>query len=184
METLNMDLIEALNIKYEAKFVPFSQSINKDNKDKSLNWIVTLTRNGTTLTTDYMQGIAHCKYYPQTWGKPSYKDRKLLEGCNETCETRVNYLWSDYGDRVMMPIRKENRKAKEPTLKDVLYSLILDSDVLQHESFEDWADCFGYEQDSRSAEKIYQACLTIGLKVNRMFNESERESLAEFYQDY
>ena len=183
METLNLDLIEALNIKYEAKFVPFSQSRNKDNKDKSLNWIVTLTRNGTTLETDYMQGSGHIKLPKMHKGcDPSYWKRRVIpELISGACEKRVIPKRVQSNFHINLASYK---KIPSPTLKDVLYSLLMDSDVLNYESFEDWADCFGYDHDSRSAEKTYQACLAIALKVIRMFNESERESLAEFYQDY
>ena len=40
----------------------------------------------------------------------------------------------------------------------VLYALILDSDAEQH-SFNDWCDCFGYNNDSKKANRIYDDCL-------------------------
>ncbi len=53
--------IEVLGLTMEAKFVPFSQSRNKAEKHKSLNWIITIKRNGRdVLTTDYGAGCGHC----------------------------------------------------------------------------------------------------------------------------
>jgi len=46
--------------------------------------------------------------------------------------------------------------AGEPTLFDVLYSLCSDSFGVD-ESFEDWAGDYGYDEDSREAERIYKA---------------------------
>jgi hypothetical protein len=66
----------------DAVFVPFSQSRNKAQKSPSLNWRVTLRRNGKdVLTTDYSSGIAHCSAKankaPDTYRA---RDRKRPDG--------------------------------------------------------------------------------------------------------
>jgi hypothetical protein len=45
-----------------------------------------------------------------------------------------------------------------PTAADVLNSLSFDS-CATGETFESWANEYGYDTDSRSAEKTYKACL-------------------------
>jgi hypothetical protein len=46
-----------------------------------------------------------------------------------------------------------------PQAEGLIECLIQDTrSAFDYSSFEDWADCFGYDQDSRKAEKIYQAC--------------------------
>ena len=195
VETLNIDLLEAMQIEYSAEFVPFSQSRNKDNKDKSLNWTVTLKRHNVTLTTDYMQGIAHHPFYKQTWGKLSKEQQMKQMAIEHSAENGSLYRFFGnlYNNYLPAYIKRKDRKEGEslrtqrlpkPDLKDVLHSLILDSNVLQHDSFESWAGEFGYDEDSREAKKIYQACLKIALKINQMFTTEEREQLQEFYQDY
>ena len=52
------------------------------------------------------------------------------------------------------------------------------------ECFEDWADNFGYDKDSRKAEKAYEACKDIGFKVRGMFTPAEREELRVMLEDY
>ncbi len=47
---------------------------------------------------------------------------------------------------------------KEPTVKDVLSSLALDSSC-DGMSFEYWCDDYGYESDSRKVERTYKACI-------------------------
>ena len=188
-ETLNLDLLEAMGIEYSAKFVPFSQSRNKDEKNKSLNWKVTLKRNRVELTTDYMQGIAHHpdykKYQLPTYGRCTVYQKEQYEGIvARSAETGRRYTRFSGLDRPMVHTSPSKKELPEPTLKDVFYSLILDSDVLQHESFESWAGDFGYDADSRQAEKIYQDCLKITLKINQMFSSEEWEQLREFFQDY
>ena len=56
-----------------AEFIPFSQSRNKGDKSPSLNWRVTIQRNGrAVLTTDYSAGCAQ----PQGPGAPKQKRSK------------------------------------------------------------------------------------------------------------
>lgn len=56
----------ALKLTIDSAFVPWSQSRNKAEKHKSLNWRVTLKRDGREiLTTDYSAGIAHAPSYPK-----------------------------------------------------------------------------------------------------------------------
>ncbi len=56
--------IEKAGLSVKSTFVPFSQSRNKDEKQPSLNWKVTLVHNGKdVITTDYMAGCAHCPAY-------------------------------------------------------------------------------------------------------------------------
>jgi len=184
-----MDLLEAMGIEYQAVFVPFSQSRNKDEKNKSLNWKVTIKRNRTELTTDYMKGSGHVPIGKLPKGSAYWHNTLKNEIINESCETGKRYDVSTAydGHRIIANgLQSRFRKGllPKPTLKEVLYSLILDSDVLNHDSFESWAGDFGYDTDSREAEKIYQACLKIALKVNRMFSTGELEQLREFYQDY
>jgi len=45
-----------------------------------------------------------------------------------------------------------------PELRGVLESLQVDCRAADHDTFEDFADEFGYDSDSRKAEAIYNAC--------------------------
>lgn len=64
-------------------------------------------------------------------------------------------------------------EARPPDLLSVLWSCLMDSSALDYPTFEDWARDFGYDEDSRKAEKIYRQCLndaavlgsTLGLRV-------------------
>lgn len=173
------EYIDSLGIEYSAVFVPFSQSRNKDDKDKSLNWLVTIKRNNQSLTTDYMQGIGHLPGYKHFLGSVSdeaNEQRQRLEiGAEQGRKVRISF------DRYVMPTTK---LLDSPLLKDILYSLVVDSDCLDYSTFEEWADCFGYDHDSRSAEKIYRACLEIALKMRLMFGDDGLNKLREVFQDY
>lgn len=55
-----------------------------------------------------------------------------------------------------------------PKLADVLHSLCMDGEAFFNaQSFEDWAADFGYDHDSREAEKTFRLCDEIGRKLAR-----------------
>lgn len=73
----------------------------------------------------------------------------------------------------------------EPELKDVLSCLSREShDVLHCDTFEEWADCLGYDTDSRKAEKVYHACRDNAAKLSQLLGKSDLEQLADLFQDY
>ena len=172
-------LIQSLGLEYKAAFVPFSHSRNKAEKHPSLNWVITLAKGRQTLQTDYMQGCAHV---------PEYSQRE------RTCDTR---WYSDYIVKVCEQGIYLSRVTYEraqgtwkgqpvpaPKITDVLYSLCMDSDVLEAGSFEQWAGDLGYDTDSRKAESIYRACLDNALKLRMMIGDANLSKLRELFQDY
>jgi len=67
---------------------------------------------------------------------------------------------------------------KDPTLEDTLESLSLDGSSYDNSrGFEDWAAEYGYEPDSRKAEKIYKAVKRQQDQLERLLGE---EAYAEF----
>ncbi len=70
---------------------------------------------------------------------------------------------------------REIKPPKEPRPYDVLACL----DVLYDDSFEDFCSNFGYDTDSITGEKIYNACLEQSNQLKILFNDKELEKLAE-----
>ena len=157
----------------ESVFVPWSQSRNKNDKYPSLNWKVTIKYNGKeVLTTDYMSGCGHC---------PSYSQRETYESkisVKEECEKGIKVRTGSTG--LTFPDRK---KPILPNFADVMYSLVMDSEAFEYD-FEDWCGNFGYETDSRKAEKIYNECQEIALKLIRVIGTDGLQKLRDAYQDY
>lgn len=174
-ETINAFMAEN-DLAITAEFVPFSKSRNAGNKDRSLNWRVTLQHKGRdVLKTDYSAGIAHC---------PGYKQRMTGDVHHvveyETENGRRGW-WSDGFNRAMA---RGDRTPIAPDAASVLHSLILDADVLDHPTYEDWAADFGYDPDSRKGEAIYRACLEIALKLRAGLGEALLAKAREAVQDY
>jgi hypothetical protein len=58
---------------------------------------------------------------------------------------------------------------------DILDSLVSDAwDYQQADSFEEWADNFGYDTDSRTAEKLYNQCGATVEPVVRLLGGQEQ----------
>lgn len=165
----------------ESEFIPWSRSRNAGEKDPSLNWKVTLKQNGRKiLTTDYSAGMGHAPFYKKV------NHMRLLVWQHEEivreCETGFP-VTSAKIDSAMGIARQDKNRPILPDSKDVIYSLLMDAEVLHYSEFEEWAGDFGYDPDSRSDEKIYQACLKIALQFNRL-GESVIAELREAFQDY
>jgi hypothetical protein len=166
-------LIDALGVDLSYSFIPFSESRNKDSRHKSLNWVVTLTRHGDSVfSTEYSAGIYHC---------PSFKPGKLsvydLEAIEIECERGRNAM--NYAGR-MVP----SMALIVPKLLDVMYSLVMDYNVLDYNCFEDWADDYGYDSDSRNGESIYRAAVANSLKMRNSIGDSNMQDLIDAFEDH
>lgn len=178
------EVLEKHGLTVESEFVPWSLSRNAGEKNPSLNWKVTLIHNGRKiLTADYSAGMAHC---------PSYKDITKhmrpttvgMEMVKHECEKgRVAGYYSGALNSVMPSANPKKRGEILPDSHDVIYSLLMDSEALESDSYEWWAGNFGYDEDSRAGEAVYNACVKIALQF-RKIGESVIAELREAYQDY
>jgi len=175
---MKTNICQPLGITMKSVFVPWSQSRNKkDNpkvRDYSLNWKVTILYNDREiLTTDYMAGIGHCKTRLVN-KRMAYSGGYCIADADaiiKECETGKYYT-------------SLGLIANTPTVDDVMYCLVLDAGVIDHSCFEDWANDYGYDTDSRSAEKVYRECLAIGLKLRNGIGDKTLAVLQEAFQDY
>ena len=168
-------ILEANNIKLVYEFVPFSKSRNKADKSPSLNYKVKVLKGEReVLETDYMMGCAHCPGY-KNFKPNSFNQNQVIKA---ECETGFKH--NIFANQTLV----KTKSAIRPHAADVFYSLVLDSDVIEYSSFEDWAGCFGYDADSRKAEKIYRDCLDIALKLKNGIGDAVLNELREALQDY
>ena len=173
-------LVTANAITMKAVFVPWSRSRNAGQKNPSLNWKVTIEKNGReVLTTDYSAGCARC---------PSYK-ASVKELGSRNCIMRDNAI------RIECETGEErrcgsstgivvNRNPIIPDLADVLYLLASNASAIDSPTYEDWASEIGYDSDSRNGEAIYRACLEIGLKLRAALGDKVLSELREACQDF
>ncbi|MFN7882983.1 MAG: hypothetical protein ACK5PF_08230 [bacterium] len=176
-------ILTAMAITLDAVFVPFSQSRSKGEKQPSLNWRVTLKKDGReVIATDYMQGCAHCPAYSSP---TMFKSGKLDEYTTKKriaaeCETGRA---TSSGDHCTSTFSNNGAKIKPPSVVDVLHSLLQDGRAIDSRDFADWCADYGYDTDSRKAEENYRACLGIGLKLRGTFGDKTMRELYELFED-
>lgn len=162
-------LIEDNKLSVRSEFVPFSKSRNKDKKDLSLNWKVTLMRGDTiVVTTDYNAGIADC---------PSYKP--YPEGNYEVRECIIREVETGYAHKYTPFGAINTRVPILPDTIEVIACLVFDASVLDYADFEDWASYVGYDPDSLSAFIVYEAMVRLGLKLKAGLGKSLLHDLHE-----
>jgi len=168
MTNTAQDWIDEQGINVTSVFVPQSRSRNAG-QDPCLNWLVTISKGNYEFSIDYQQGVGYVPGY-------NYHDRSIgqKKAITEVCET---------GQPAVIDGKRfgGTRPLKPPCVLDVLQCLLTDADVLNYPCFEDWAEMYGYDTDSRTAEKIYQECLGIALKLRSMINLHE---MAAAFEDY
>lgn len=195
--------MEKHGITVSAVFIPFSKSPRANEKDArgntvySLNWRVTVERNGRAiLETSYSAGVGHAPGYKV---KPSPRFNRPVKDwipliTQWECENGFHAEFKEWGDfkpklfrAPAIPggeVERFTRKSIEPEAASVLACLLLDSNVLDYATFEDWAAEYGYDTDSRKGESIYRACLEIALRMRSGLGESILAELAEAARDY
>lgn len=126
------------------------------------HWRVTLTLGGRALEFFYSMGAGHYGYRRRTSDGITY-DRPT--------HFRDGYKARPHSKPVPIP----------PTLPDVLDSLLCDSSefIGQICDFEAWAECYGYDTDSRKAEATFRACMENAAKLERLLGRDNLEALAQ-----
>ena len=71
-----------------------------------------------------------------------------------------------------------------PELVDVMDSLLRDSEGVEGADFETWAGDYGYDTDSRRAERTFKACKRQAVSLGRLFSRSNLSDLRELFADY
>lgn len=175
---LTADILAVVpDLKFEAVFVPWSQSRNAAEKEPTLNWRVTFTTPRGTYTTDYNAGCGHCPSYKQHFGRKPYGYDHLIRF---ECEQGYAGRQAASHHRVLM---RFPRQPILPAMADVLSSLLSDADAIDCGTFEEWASNLGYDTDSRNAEAIYRACIDCGLALRRMLGDEAIRKLHELLAD-
>jgi hypothetical protein len=155
-----MDILKTLGITIDAAFI---QHDTPAGESPTLRWRVSVRRNGREFhATDYSAGCAHA---------PEYKKAKALTAAVKAeCETGIVY-----GTRTI-PV-------PPPAVADVISSLLLDASGTD-ERFEDWAGNYGFDPDSRTAERMYRDCQETAAALRRTFTADELAEMEAAFADY
>lgn len=127
-------------------------------------WQVTIAYQGKSLTTTYRTGLGHRKMFRHVERSGSrYWDRQ-----------RQCY----YRDAVDAAESGASKPGDPPTVADVLYCLMSEANAV-HMTFEEWCSDFGYDSDSRKAERVFHESVRLGREVYRVFRDTDIRKLTE-----
>lgn len=171
--------IAELGLTYTARFVPTPQPADKV-QHPQLHWSITLEKGRQSMTVAYHQGCGHVTGYESIKTPTPYDRQRKADMIRRTCET--GKVW-----RYMASVdywAETNQKQPAPALRDVLYCLVMDASVLDFARFEEWANEYGYDTDSRQAKATYRLCLEQALQLRALVGDSGLVKLREAYQDY
>ncbi len=172
------DYVASLGLTYSARFVPQSLSRNRQETTKSLNWFVTIERNGHKLETDYMQGVGFIPGRPQNFERSIF-GRDAQKAFDDASELGTYPRVMPRRDFVHVP----RVTLPAPNVLDVLHSLTLDASTADA-TFEEWCADYGVDPDSRKGEAMYRAGVDIGIKLRRILGAETLARLSKLFQDY
>lgn len=159
---------------YRATFKPDAQPDAKKPSDLQIKWTIQI---GDT-TFEYFAGIGHL---PEN-AKPPESATVREGGLDSIMKNFRQVVCNGLHYKTGKPWHLE--PAAQPTAASVLYCVLSDAEAIDYPTFEEWAGTYGYDVDSRSAEKIYRACVESGLKLRRIFGDAGIAELRELLQDY
>ena len=169
------NVLDEMGISIKSKFIPFSKSRYKDDEILSLNWEITLLKNEKEiLSSDYSMGTGHCPAN-KTNNKGSNLKEMIAKECEEGFET-----W--YGNALYY-VHVNKKKPIHPDMVNFVWCIFCDARY-GTDNFEDFCSNFGYDTDSRRAEKMWKESVEIAAKFYSSFTTDEINKLEEIYQDY
>lgn len=173
MSTVTVEAIEAI-----APGLTFQAVLTRDDfkpgcrgGDGQNHWMVSLTRNGYTFSTEYHQGSGH-----RVWTKSINDPGQVV--CKKGDRVAPTFRISLHLEALL----KAHTAPSVPTLQDVLYSLTMDAQGTEYNDFEEWCSEYGYSDDSISAKESYDACCREGKALKKL--GFRLEQLSELFQDY
>lgn len=159
------EYLQSIGVKFESVYQGGRVDNDNGNKWEHDLFTVRFTRGKSVMETDYRQGIGHRVMSPVT-------------GLGREAEDvgASGPVFFGYGDRMTKIY------VKKPSPAAVLYCLLSDA-AAGSELFADFCAELGYDEDSRRALAIYEACQKTAVQM-RMFTGEEREKLNELLEDY
>lgn len=166
------------------QFIPFSQSQYAKEESPSLNWKLTLLKDGRVVLKDfdYMQGCAWAPAYKLSVAKAGgansiLRDRLIRSECETGKVAQPAGEHFDAGHRNVKPLPL-------PAIEDVLASLFMDASAIDSGSFKEWAADYGYDDDSIKARDSFEGCIEVGLKLRSALGPELFERGRELANEY
>jgi len=148
---------------------------SKDREKHGINYSVTLKNKNGSYTFDFWNSVAkaelleHALYCKEKGSTNNQKGDILIKLFKENKITTNPYIMTP--DRTIETVET----LITPTPYDVLACI----DVIYDDCFEDFCASMGYDNDSITAQNIYNACLKQDSVIRRMFTHEQIEQLQD-----
>ena len=184
-DAIRRDVAEYLNnhgVTVAVDYVPPDRRDSADvfrwKNQRFLMWRLTFSRGTARATFDYRAAEGHC---------PAY-NLPVAVGGNRGSIYRSELIAAEIATgRTWRQLDGNHGKASGAAiLPDVaaVVKCLLDDAAAYGETFENWAADYGYDPDSRSAEKLYQECLEAARKLGRVFSPTEQDELRTMLEQF
>lgn len=175
MEELKQ-LIKSLGLEMSVLSAPSNPSMPED----MFHWVCCISRGASIMNTSFSTGGGRLQLRKKPLAFRPFAGRTANDITNARKE--LGSVYYDFKQGRMRRYHKATSdfhselffdlfEAAPPTIEDVLSSLAMESSVLDYPTFEEWARDFGYDEDSRSGEKTYKACLENTLRFRNFLGE-------------
>lgn len=173
------EFLKSINVDYSVKWVGIAG--NNSNFKDSDQWQITFKKAGKfSECFDFYTGSGH--RINNTGLSLSPANKKYLNSMKAVTGLTYAIIKESKHEKLVKNVFVQSY-AVTPTQASVLSCLLLDAESGSM-SFDDFCDNFGYDNDSISDFKTYQACMAITKQVQKLFTYSERQQLQELLQDY
>lgn len=171
METIDyqkqaQDFLTSTGTELKAEFKRFGKHF-EDDKTERFIFKVTIKRGKRSFSFDYGSSIADAESF--------FKDM-VSEDWRKHFKYPARVLKDEDELKSILPfINKHKDKITLPSAYDVLACLTKQGFA----DFEDFCEAFGYDADSKKAEKVYDAVCKEWANVQKIWTDAEIEKLAE-----
>ena len=164
-------------IEMKTLFVPFSMSRNSKEERKTLNFKVVLKNIKHSFDIDYSKGVGYIKF-------KHVGDHNSNMSTNAKNRLINKIVESGKTEKTLINEYTCTASFENPAIDEILYSLQCDALLSDCSSFDAFCWELGYDNDSRSAYKIYEACQGIKRDLDKLLTRDQQDTLQELLQDY
>lgn len=159
-----IDFLTISNTAFSAKYIKTGKYFDDDKEERDI-YEITLSSKGRSYTFKFGNSI-------NASGQYILLDSTLKKRFGRPVISSVEYKKLSFYDKKEVTI---NKNFKAPTAYDVLACIA----KYDPGTLDDFCSEFGYDVDSKKAEKIYNAVKEEWLNIERLFTESEMDILRD-----
>lgn len=191
---------EGITVEFKQISKCMADNVDKESRYSSAFWAATITAGRGHMTVQYSEGEGH--FIKQRFGKLCNYDSRLINDfkefyldncvrndavrwfeCNQMNQFLSGFARKERVKKVGTKVGTRKLQLVPPAPADLLRCLCMEYDVMDSGGYEEWARDYGYDLDSRKAEKIYKLCTEQSLKLRSVLGEKRINELRELTQD-